>query len=113
MPDMNPRHIQLFGSGSGDIVVNPSLQSDRDRRRLLTALQGEVAGADQMTHLTVAYPNGQAPQPHAGPRAVRLHPLGARRPETGYIWWVIFRQRVSAGLRRPSFEVDWPIIRLG
>jgi hypothetical protein len=39
--------------GSGEIR-NPSLKSDRDRRRLLTALQGEVAGADQMAQLAVA-----------------------------------------------------------
>jgi hypothetical protein len=31
---------------SGDIVVNPGLKSDRDRRRCLNALQGKVAGAD-------------------------------------------------------------------
>jgi len=36
--------IQL---GSGEIVRNPSLKSDRDRRRHLTALQGEVSAADQ------------------------------------------------------------------
>ncbi len=80
--------------GSGEIVVDPSFESDRDRRRRVTALRGEVAGADQMAHLAVADPNRQAPQPHAGPCAVRLHPLGGRRPETRYIW---FRQRVSAG----------------
>ena len=61
--------------GSCDVVRNPSLKSDRDRRRLLTALQGEVAGADQMAHIAVADPNRQAPQPHAGPCAVVLHPL--------------------------------------
>ena len=33
----------------------------------------------------------QAPQPHAGPRAVRLHTLGGRRPETCYIRFVISR----------------------
>ncbi len=33
----------------------------------------------------------------SGLRAVCLHPLGGRRPETRYIWFVIFRQRVSAG----------------
>jgi len=27
---------------------------------------------------------------------VRLDALGGRRPETRYIWWVIFGQRVSA-----------------
>ena len=64
--------------GSGGLLRNPSLKSDRYRRRL-TALQGEVAVADQMAHLAVADPNRQAPQPHAGPRAVRLHPLGGRR----------------------------------
>ena len=82
--------------GSREVVRNPSLKSDRDRRRHVTALQGEVAGADQMAHLVVADPNRQAPQPHAGSRAVRLHAPGGRRPETRYIWWVIFRQRVSA-----------------
>jgi hypothetical protein len=40
-------------SGSCEIVRNPSLKSDRDRRRL-TALQGEVAVADQTAHLAVA-----------------------------------------------------------
>jgi len=80
--------------GSGDIVVNPSLKSDRDRRCRLTTLQGEVAVTDQTAHLAVADPNRQAPQPHAGPCAVRLHPLGGRRPETRYICWVIFWQRV-------------------
>ena len=58
--------------GSGEIVRNPSLKSDRDRRRRLTALQGEVAVADQTADLVVADPNRQAPQPHAGPRATRL-----------------------------------------
>ena len=85
------------GSGSGEIVRNPSLKSDRDRPRHFTALQGEVAVADQMAHLAVADPNRQAPQPHAGSRAVRLDALGGRRLETRYIWWLIFRQRVSAG----------------
>jgi hypothetical protein len=33
---------------SGDVVVNPGLKSDRDRCRVLPALQGEVAGADQV-----------------------------------------------------------------
>ena len=65
--------------GSCEIVVNPSLKSDRDRRRV-TALQGEVAVADQMAHLAVADPNRQTTQPHAGPRAVRLQP--AWRPPT-------------------------------
>ncbi len=82
--------------GSCDVVRNPSFKSDRDRRRRLTALQGEVAGADQMAYLAVANPNGQAPLPHAASRAVRLDALGGRRPETRYILWVIFRQRVSA-----------------
>jgi len=40
--------------GSDEIVRNPSLKSDRDRRRHLTALQGQVAGADQTAHLAVA-----------------------------------------------------------
>ncbi len=84
-------------SGSGEIVRNPRLKSDRDRPRHLTALQGEIAGADQVAHRAVADPNRQAPQPHAGSRAVRLHPLGGRRAETRYIRWVIFWQRVSAG----------------
>jgi len=79
----------------GRKIFNPSLKSDRDRRRL-TALQGEVAIADQTAHLAVADPNRQAPQPHPGSCAVRLHPLGDRRPETRYIWFVIFRQRVAA-----------------
>ncbi len=70
--------------GSGEIVRNPSLKSDRDRGRHPTTLQGEVAVADQMAHLAVADPNRQAPQPHAGLCAVRLHPLGGRRPETRY-----------------------------
>jgi hypothetical protein len=66
--------------GSCDVVRNPSLKSERNVRRRLTALQGEVAGADQMAHYAVADPNRQAPQPHAGPCAMRLHPLGGRRP---------------------------------
>jgi ABC-type sugar transport system ATPase subunit len=37
------------------------------------------------------------PQPHAGPRAVGLHPLGSRRLATRYVRWVIFRQRIVAG----------------
>jgi len=53
------------------------------------------------------------PQPHADPRAVRLQPLGDRRPETRYILWVIFMQRVAPVVATPSFEVDLPIIRLG
>jgi hypothetical protein len=83
--------------GSCDIVRNPRLKSDRDRSRRRPALQGEVAGADQMAHRAVADSNRQAPQPHTGPRAMRLEALGGRRLETRYIWWVIFRQRVSAG----------------
>ena len=58
---------------SGEIVVNPGLKSDRDHRRRLTALQGEVAGADQVAHYAFADPNRQAPQPHARPRPVCLH----------------------------------------
>jgi hypothetical protein len=52
-------------------------------------------------------------QPHSGPRAVRLDALGRRRPETRYIWWVTFRQRVAVGRRGAPFEVNWPTIRLG
>jgi hypothetical protein len=70
-----------------DIVVNPGLKSERDRRRSLPALQGEVTGADRMADGAVTDPNRQAPQPHALPRPVRLHPLGSRRLETRYIWW--------------------------
>jgi hypothetical protein len=65
-------------TGSGDIVANPGLKSDRDHRRRLTALQGEVAGADQVAHYAVADPNREAPQPHAPPPTVCLHPLGSR-----------------------------------
>ncbi len=75
------------------IVVNPGLKSDRDHRRRLTALQREVAGADQVAHYAVADPNRQAPQPHAGPRAVCLDALGRRRLDTRYIGWVAIRQR--------------------
>jgi hypothetical protein len=61
-----------------EIVGNPGLKGDRDRRHRFTALQGEVAVADQMAHLAVPDPNRQAPQPHAHPWAVRLHPLSGR-----------------------------------
>jgi hypothetical protein len=61
--------------GPGEIVRNPSLKSDRDRR--LTALQGEVAVADQMVHFAVADPNGKAPQPRASPSET---PATERRP---------------------------------
>jgi hypothetical protein len=44
-------------TGSGDIVVNPGLKGDRDGRGLFSALQREVAGADQVAHLAVADPN--------------------------------------------------------
>jgi hypothetical protein len=80
---------------SGEIVVNPGLKSTRDRSRLLPALQREVAGAYQVAHYAVADPNRQAPQPHSGPRAVRLHPLGSRGLETGYVGWIAIRQPVS------------------
>jgi hypothetical protein len=43
--------------GSCDAVRNPSLKSDRD----VTALQREVAGADQMADRAVVNPNRQAP----------------------------------------------------
>jgi hypothetical protein len=56
------RHSPARLTGLGDIVVNPGLKSDRDRRGLFSALQGEVAGADQMADLAVANPNRQAPQ---------------------------------------------------
>jgi hypothetical protein len=82
--------------GSCDVVRNPSLKSERNVSRRLTALQGEVAGADQMAHRAVADPNRQAPQPQAPPPAVCLHPLGSRRLETRYIWWVAIRQRIAA-----------------
>jgi hypothetical protein len=82
---------------SGDIVVNPGLKSDRDRGRCLTALQREVAGADQMAHRAVTDPNRQAPQPHSGARAVRLDALGSRRLDTRYSGWVAIRQRVAVG----------------
>ena len=59
--------------GSCDVVRNPSLKSERNVRRRLTALHREVAGADQVAHYAVVDPNRQAP-----PRAVRLHPLGGR-----------------------------------
>ena len=78
------------------MLNDPRLKSAGDRRRRPTTLQREVAAADQMAHRAVADPNRQAPQPHTGPRAVRLHAAGGRRPETRYIRWVIFRQRVAA-----------------
>ena len=37
-----------------EIVGNPGLKGDRDRRHRFTALQGEVAVADQTAHLAVA-----------------------------------------------------------
>jgi hypothetical protein len=43
-PWQSDRHLAC----SGDIVVNPGLKGDRDRSHRLPALQGEVAGADQM-----------------------------------------------------------------
>jgi hypothetical protein len=98
---------------SGEVVVNPGLKSDRDRGRCLTALQGKVAGADQMAHRAVVNPNRQAPQPHSGPRAVRLHPLRSRRLETRYIWWVAIGNALPSVVADPSFEVDSSIIRLG
>jgi hypothetical protein len=52
-PGQSDRHPAC----SGDIVVNPGLKSDRDRRRCPTALQGKVAGADQMAHRAVVDPN--------------------------------------------------------
>jgi hypothetical protein len=61
-----------------EIVGNPGLKGDRDRRHRFTALQGEVAVADRMARLAVADLNRQAPQPHAHPCAVRLHPLSGR-----------------------------------
>ena len=51
--------------GSCDVVRNPSLKGERNVRRRLTALQGEVAGADQMAHYAFVNPNRQAPQPQA------------------------------------------------
>jgi len=100
-----------FQLGSVEIVRNPSLKSDRDCRRRLTALQGEVAVADQTAYLVVADPNRQAPQPHAGPCAVRLHPLGGRRLESVTSGGLATRFRRS--LRRPSFDVVGPAARLG
>ena len=49
-----------------------------------------------MAHYAVADPNRQAPQPHSGPRAVRLHPLGGRGLETRYIGCIAIRQRVAS-----------------
>ena len=43
-----------------DVVRNPSLQSKRNVLCRLTAIQGEVAGADQMAHNAVADPQRQA-----------------------------------------------------
>jgi hypothetical protein len=54
-----------------------SRKSDRDRRRRLTALQGEVAVADQRRHLAVTNPNRQAPQlTRADNRSIRLGGIG-------------------------------------
>jgi hypothetical protein len=51
--------------------------------------EGEVAGADQRGAQAVADPNREAPQPHAGLRAVCLHPLGDRRPRApGPAEWI-------------------------
>jgi hypothetical protein len=52
----NARHKCWLGRsiGSRDHVRNPSLKSERNVRRRLTALQGEVAGADQMADRAVA-----------------------------------------------------------
>jgi hypothetical protein len=50
-----PRPAMIaIGLGSCEIVSDPSFKSDRDRCLHLTALQGKVAGADQMAHLAVA-----------------------------------------------------------
>jgi hypothetical protein len=43
--------------GSGEIIRNPSLKSERNVRARLTALHEEVAGADQVAHYAVADPN--------------------------------------------------------
>jgi hypothetical protein len=59
------------------IVSYPSLKSDRDRCLQLTALQGEVAVADQAAHLAVADPNCRAPQPHALPHRCACNRLAA------------------------------------
>jgi hypothetical protein len=52
-----------------------------------------------MAHYAVADPNREAPQPHAGPRAVSLDALGRRRLETRYIRWVILLRENAGAIR--------------
>jgi hypothetical protein len=98
---------------SSDIVVNPGLKGDRDRRCRLTALQREVAGADQMAHYAVADPNREAPQPHAA-RArcacTRLAAADLKRVTSG---GSRLGNAMASVVADPSFEVDSPMIRLG
>jgi len=86
--------------GSGEIVRNPSLKSDRDRRRRVTALQGEIAGADQMAHRAVADPNRQAPQLPARPRR-RVSASPGKVSES----WSMCSVGLRATLQRQSFRL--------
>jgi hypothetical protein len=82
---------------SGDIVVNQASRAIATIGADLLLSRARLAGADQMADRAVADPNRQAPQPHAPPPAVCLHPLGSRRLETRYIGWVAIRQCVAVG----------------
>ncbi len=81
--------------GSCEIVVNPSLKSDRDRRRV-TALQGEVAVLIKWRTWRSLTRTVRQRNPMRARARCACSRLGGRRPETRYIWFVIFRQRVAA-----------------
>jgi hypothetical protein len=92
---------------SGDVIVNPGLKSDRDHRRRLTALQGEVAGADQMAHYAVADPNRQAPQTLFRPaRGAPGYSPDVRRSSRCYV------TRDASRFPARSFEVVGPVTHL-
>jgi hypothetical protein len=57
-----------------------------------------------VAHYAVADPNRQAPQPHSGPRAVRLHPLGSRGLVTS--GGLRLGNALPSVVADPSFEVD-------
>ena len=79
--------------GSCDVVRNPSLKSERNVRRRCSPGQAVLIRWRTVRSLTRTV----RPQPHSGPRAVCLQPLGSRRLETRYIGWVAIRQRVAVG----------------
>ena len=97
----------------GKIVVNPSVKREPNVRGRLTALQGKVAGADQMAHQVLVDPNRHAPQLTRFRQrcaCTRLAAADLKRSTSG--GGSRLGNALPPVVADPLFETDWLIIHL-